>query len=75
MTTFDQMLQATLCDWEAAVGSVHSVPADVDLFATFSITRVEEADLRLLAWIQLLVKGGGGGVVIMMEHKCLLPDA
>ena len=36
---------------EVAVGSVHPVPADVELFATFAIPQVEEADLRL-CWIR-----------------------
>ena len=32
---------------EVVVGYVHTVPADVELFATFTIPQVEEADLRL----------------------------
>ena len=31
--------------WVVAAGSVYTVPADVELFATFAIPQVEEADL------------------------------
>ena len=29
------------------MGEVHAIPADVELFATFAIPQMEEADLRL----------------------------
>ena len=38
--------------WEVAMCYVHTVPADVELFATFTIPQAEEADLRLCrVWI------------------------
>ena len=39
------------------MGSVHPVPADVELFATFTMQQVEEADLRLYRIRPELVRG------------------
>ena len=43
---------------------VHTIPADVELFATFTIPQVEEADLRLCR--------GRPGVVcgVVLRYKC-----
>ena len=46
-TTFASVQCDAKIHREVAVAQVHTVPADVELFATFTIPPVEEADLRL----------------------------